>query len=66
MVFRGDYPVFTAFAAALMSIPVQAQDDLLDTVPVNAQATPFRQLLGVEVTGTAIISSTPKPANACR
>lgn len=48
--------VFTAFAAALMSIPVQAQDDLLDTVPVNAQATPFRQLLGVEVTGTAIIN----------
>ena len=30
--------------------------DALDAVPVEAQATPFRQWLGVEVTGTAIVN----------
>ena len=45
-----------------------AADGTLGTVSVEAPATPFRQLLGVEVTGTAIVNPKARErlASGCR
>lgn len=48
--------IAAAVWVACLSSHAQAPDKALPTVDVSAPAQPFRQMLGVEVTGTAIIN----------